>query len=188
VGGQAIKVTFQRRAEFVQLAQKYRVREFTSQLDALARGFHTFFDASVARLLSPWELELLICGAPIIDVDELKKNCLIEVSEHAQMLWRVLAGFTNEERMRFIKFGSGRVSLPSPGTTWTQKLRIDFMNDRRLDRSKALPTAATCSAQIVIPRYSSEQVMADKIRTALRMGADIEQDHAPNLTDLSHFT
>jgi E3 ubiquitin-protein ligase HERC1 len=188
VGGQTVKVTFHRRLEFVQLAQKFRIREFTSQLDALGRGFHTLFDASVARLLSPWELELLICGAPVIDLDELKKNCQIEASDHAQMLWRVLASFTNEERMSFIKFGCGRVSLPPPGTIWTQKLKIDFAKDSRPDRSKPLPTAATCNAHILIPKYTSDDVMAEKIRTALRMGADIEQDHPTNLMDLSHFT
>jgi hypothetical protein len=189
VGGESVPVTFDRRKEFVMLAQKFRVREFTSQLAALGRGFHRFFDASVARLLCPWELEMFICGAPGIEVEELKKNCQIEASEHAQMFWRVMTSFSDEERMQFIKFSSGRVSLPPSGMTWGQKIKIDFLPpDRTPDRLQPLPTAATCSAQVGIPRYSSEKVMAEKIRTAIRMGADIERDHSPNLRDLSSFT
>jgi E3 ubiquitin-protein ligase HERC1 len=188
-GGSAIRVTFNHRREFIQRAQKFRLREFTTQLAAMRHGFSEFFAPAVASLLSPWELELFVCGPPVVDISELRKNCQVERSDHEQMLWRVLETFSNEDRMLFIKFGSGRMSLPPPGMSWSQKLRIDFRSyDDRPDARKPLPTAGTCGSQIHIPRYRSEEVMAQKIRAAIRFGGDIEQDHSANLRDLSEFT
>jgi E3 ubiquitin-protein ligase HERC1 len=187
-GGSSIHVTFENRREFIQRAQKFRIREFSTQIEALRRGFGNFFPQTMAHLLSPSELELFVCGPAEVDVDELRKNCQVDRSEHEQMLWRVLETFSNEERMLFIKFGSGRMSLPPPGMSWGQKLRIDFRSYDRPDERKPLPTAGTCGSQIHIPRYQSEIVMAQKIRAAIKFGGDIEQDHSANLGELSEYT
>jgi hypothetical protein len=56
----------------------------------------------------------------VVDLSELRKNCQVERSDHEQMLWRVLETFSNDDRMLFIKFGSGRMSLPPPGMRWAK--------------------------------------------------------------------
>jgi E3 ubiquitin-protein ligase HERC1 len=187
--GSAIHVTHDRCSEFRERCIEFRVHEFATQLDAMRRGFNEFFDASIASLLTASELELLVCGPQEVPIDELMKNCQVDDSPHARMLWRVLETFTTEERMKFIKFGCGRMSLPPPGMAWGSKLRIEFRDFPQMsDRQQPLPTAATCVSQMRIPKYGSEEVMAHKIRLAINHGTEIDQDHEAAHTDVRHFT
>ena len=189
-GGFNIPVTYERRMEFVQRSKRFRLKEFNTQLDALRKGFNFFFESSVAALLSPWELELLICGDNQCPVSELKKHCIYDNNdEHVQRLWKILEEFTPEERMLFIKFGCGRMGLPPPGMSWSSKLQIQFRStDSRPDAAKPLPTAATCSSTMSIPRYTTDEWMARKLRAAITCAADIEQDHQAIVSDLVEVT
>jgi hypothetical protein len=74
-GGSSMLVTQDRQAEFVQLCKKFRLKEFASQFRAMKRGLDKFFGPMAARLLSPWELEMLCCGRPEFTIEELKANC-----------------------------------------------------------------------------------------------------------------
>jgi len=38
-------------------------------------GFHFIIPKSIISILTPEELELLICGLPNIDIKDLKSNC-----------------------------------------------------------------------------------------------------------------
>jgi hypothetical protein len=148
LGGSSIRVTFERRLEFVQRSRRLRLKEFSVQLEWIRKGFNQFFVASVASILSPWELELLVCGPAEVELEQLTKNYQIDNSEHVQVLWRVLATFSTEEKMKFIQFGRGRMSLPPPRMSWESKLKIDFRTyDSKSDMEKLLPTAGTCSSR-----------------------------------------
>ncbi|OHT14760.1 hypothetical protein TRFO_03035 [Tritrichomonas foetus] len=188
-GGSNVLVTFDRRLEYVQRCKTFRMKEFNEQLKHLAKGFNSFFPATAAIILSPWELELIVCGDNQCPVKEMKKNCSYRADDkHAIMLWEVLEEFTPEERMLFIKFGCGRMGLPPPGMSWPSKLQIQFRSVVKIDAQKPLPTAATCNNMIIIPRYDSKEWMAKKIRTAITLGADIDQDRNANIQELQEFT
>ena len=188
-GGSNELVTFERKEEFLQLCRKFRLKEFNAQLEELRSGFNSFFPSSVAAILAPWELELLICGDNQVPVADLKRLCTFSRDEQAiQMLWKVLESFTAEERLLFIKFACGRMGLPPPGSSWGTNIQIIFKANSKPDPMKPLPTATTCASQIIIPRYSTEEWMAKKIRTAITFGADIDQDHRANISEVSQFT
>jgi hypothetical protein len=185
-GGSQVPVTFERRLEFVERAKKCRLKEFTAPLDALRRGFQVFFAPEVAALFSPWEMELLCCGDNDCPVHELKKLCSYQEGPDADKLWKVLGQLTPAERKMFIKFGTGRGSLPPPGVQWQSKLQIVFLSDNRPDRQKRIPMAETCFSKISIPRYDSCEVYAFKLRQALALGVGIE-DHEPNWREMRDF-
>jgi E3 ubiquitin-protein ligase HERC1 len=189
-GGSATRVTAERRAEFVRRCSKFRLAEFAGQLAAVKRGFARFFNPVAAGLLSPWELELLCCGRPEFSVEELKAHCEFTRGDPVvEMLWRVLEGFSHTERCLFVKFASGRMSLPAPGIAWERPLRIEVMrDDGKPEEKKGCPTAQTCSYRIALPHYKTEEVMARRIRTAILMAGDIEQDHRANYAAVSEFT
>ena len=148
------------------------------------------FAPSAASILTPWEIELLICGDNQCPVEELKKNCSFDSDDrHVKMLWEVLDSFTPEERMLFIKFGCGRMGLPPPGMKWQSNLNIRFKEFYNTEDSvMPLPTAVTCNSKVTIPRYSPTEWMAKKIRTAITMGADIDQDRNAHINDLEAVT
>ena len=188
-GGSTIPVTYERRLEYINKCKKFRVKEFNEQLEALRSGFQVFFPAPASSILAPWELELIICGDNNCPIDEMKRICSYPVNDPTStMLWDVLESFTPEERMLFIKFSCGRMGLPGPGSRWVTPIHIQFRLSDAPDPEKPLPTATTCNSTVVIPRYSSVEVMAKKIRTAITFGSDIQQDHAANFGDIVQFT
>jgi len=188
-GGNNTPVTKARRLEYVQRCKKMRLKEFDVPLQALKSGFNLIFTPSIANLLAPWELELFICGDSQCPISEMKKCCSYNSDEPtAALLWRVLETFTPEERMLFIKFGCGRMGLPPPGMEWTNRLEITFSSNSQPDPLKPLPTAATCSNHMTVPKYQTEEWMAKKLRAAILFGADIDRDHDATISDLAEFT
>jgi hypothetical protein len=180
-GGSQVPVTFERRMEFVERAQKYRLKEFTLQLDALRRGFHTFFPAHVASLFSPWEIDLLCSGSNDCPVAGLRKLCKSNSQADAERLFRLLDKMTPQERIMFIKFTTGRAGLPPPGLEWQDKLDLAFVDAAGPDHKRPLPRAQTCYSKIIIPRYDSDDVYLEKLRASLQHGIDIEDGNPARL-------
>jgi hypothetical protein len=186
-GGSGVEVTFERRLEFVERAQKFRMKEFACQLEALRRGFNQFFAPSVAALFAPWELELLCCGDNSCPVEEMKKVIVSDSPEDLARLWRILEMLTPRERQLFIKFGTGRGGLPPPGLMWQSKLQVFFRASSKPDMARELPISETCFSKVYITRYESDDVYLLKLRAALDCGAGIE-DHLPEWRHLRPFT
>jgi hypothetical protein len=185
-GGKGVRVDRSRLGEYLQMCKKFRLREMKEQLDWLKEGLSYFFPPDALFLLSPWELELIVCGDNTIPVQELERHCRYDQKDKSSaMLWRVLETFSAEERMLFIKFATGRMGLPPPGSRWHSDLTIVWVQSPvRDDAAMGLPTAATCSSTIRIPRYSSEEWMARKIRAAIEFGVDIDTDRQVNFADI----
>lgn len=79
-------------------------------------------------LLTAKQLEQMVCGMPEICVDVLKKVVRYrEVDEQQQLvqwLWRTLEEFSNEERVLFMRFVSGRSRLPANTADISQRFQI----------------------------------------------------------------
>jgi hypothetical protein len=186
LGGSSVRVTRERLGEYIQMCKRFRLREMKVQLDWLKEGISHFFPFDALFLLSAWELELIVCGDNTVPVSELKKHCRFDTKDkNSRMLWSVLEKFSPEERMLFIKFATGRMGLPPPGGKWHSDLTITWVqSSQKDDAAMPLPTAATCSSTIRIPRYSSEEWMSKKIRAAIVFGVDIDTDRQVNFADI----
>jgi hypothetical protein len=176
--------------EYAQMCKKFRLREMQKQLDWLKKGISYFSPPDALFLLSPWELELIVCGDNSVPVTELKKHCRFDQKDKSSvMLWHVLESFSAEERMVFIKFATGRMGLPPPGAQWPSDLMIVWvLSNLRDDTVMLLPTVAICSSTIRIPRNASEEWMAKKIRAAIVFGVDIDADRQMNFADIVQLT
>ena len=79
-------------------------------------------------LLTARQLEQLVCGLPEVSVEMLKKVVRYrDITDSHQLigwLWQSLEEFTNEERVLFLRFVSGRSRLPSNPADITQKFQI----------------------------------------------------------------
>ncbi|KAH0785707.1 E3 ubiquitin-protein ligase HERC2 [Histomonas meleagridis] len=184
--GKITQVTFDNRLKYCELCERFRINEFTDVLSSVREGMKLIFGNSLSALV-PWELRTLLCGDFDIPINELKKQCqifnpVINGVNYEEMLFEALQRFSPEERMLFIKFGSGRMSLPPPGMQWSSMLRIVFQEKMRPDNT--LPRAATCSSEITIPNYSSIDVLEKNLRIAVTFSVDIDQDFDPDLEDV----
>jgi hypothetical protein len=183
-GGARMAVREDQREEFRRLAVKARIREMAEPLAALRRGFTRFFPQQASALLAPWELELLICGPFDMPIADMRKHIGVS-GEHAEMLWRVLEGFTPEERRQFVKFGCGRSGLPPPGRSWTSKLQVKFTGT---SRKELLPTAGVCGSVITIPLYKDEKTLEEKLRKAITFSGTFENDGLGDVEQVRRFT
>jgi hypothetical protein len=179
-GGASVVVGQKERQLWVQLAKEFRASEFNPCLKKMKEGFSMFLSNACTFMVTPDELKSFICGAVEIPIRELKQ--LIQTAnatpDEEKMLFDVLEEFSVDERMLFIKFATGKMSVPAPGASWNGSLNVEFVKLKPKLPPYRLPVAATCSSTVSIPRYPSKKVLAEKLRTAITYGSDIVLDHA----------
>lgn len=96
----------------------------------------TIIPVPLLSLLTAQQLEQLVCGLPEVSVEMLKKLVRYrDITESQQLIgwfWQSLEEFTNEERVLFLRFVSGRSRLPSNPADITQKFQIIKVDRVRL--------------------------------------------------------
>ncbi|XP_047196036.1 probable E3 ubiquitin-protein ligase HERC1 [Hippoglossus stenolepis] len=176
-GGNSIPLSFSNRKEYVERAIEYRLHEIDRQVAAVREGMSWIVPVPLLSLLTAKQLEQMVCGMPEICCDVLKKVVRYrEVDEqHAlvQWFWQTLEEFSNEERVLFMRFVSGRSRLPANTADISQRFQI-MKVDRPYD---SLPTSQTCFFQLRLPPYSSQAVMAERLRYAINNCRSIDMDN-----------
>uniref|UniRef100_A0A4W6C7G9 HECT-type E3 ubiquitin transferase n=1 Tax=Lates calcarifer TaxID=8187 RepID=A0A4W6C7G9_LATCA len=176
-GGQNISLTFANRTEYVERAMDYRLHEMDSQVAAVREGMSTIIPVPLLSLLTAQQLEQLVCGLPEVSVEMLKKLVRYrDITESHQLIcwfWQSLEEFTNEERVLFLRFVSGRSRLPSNPADITQKFQI-IKVDRPIN---GLPTAQTCFFLLRLPPYTSQAILAERLRYSIHNCPSIDMDN-----------
>ncbi|KAK6294039.1 hypothetical protein J4Q44_G00348690 [Coregonus suidteri] len=147
------------------------------EVAVVREGMSWIVPVPLLSLLTAKQLEQMVCGMPEISVDVLKKVVRYrEVEEHhtqVQWFWQTLEDFSNEERVLFMRFVSGRSRLPANTADISQRFQI-MKVDRPYD---SLPTSQTCFFQLRLPPYSSQTVMAERLRYAINNCRSIDMDN-----------
>uniref|UniRef100_A0A8C7YP15 HECT-type E3 ubiquitin transferase n=1 Tax=Oryzias sinensis TaxID=183150 RepID=A0A8C7YP15_9TELE len=176
-GGQNISLTFANRTEYVERALDYRLHEMDSQVAAVREGMSTIIPVPLLSLLTAQQLEQLVCGLPEVSVEMLKRLVRYrDITESHQLIgwfWESLEEFTNEERVLFLRFVSGRSRLPSNPADMSQKFQI-IKVDRPIN---GLPTAQTCFFLLRLPPYSSQAILAERLRYSIHNCTSIDMDN-----------
>ncbi|XP_036385733.1 probable E3 ubiquitin-protein ligase HERC1 isoform X2 [Megalops cyprinoides] len=176
-GGYNIPLTFANRNEYVERALHYRLHEMDRQVVAVREGMSSIIPVPLLSLLTAKQLEQLVCGLPEVSVEMLKKVVRYrDITDSHQLigwLWQSLEEFTNEERVLFLRFVSGRSRLPSNPADITQKFQI-IKVDRPIN---GLPTAQTCFFQLRLPPYTSQAVLAERLRYSIHNCPSIDMDN-----------
>src|SRR5689334_10610005 len=118
--GQNIQVTDENKHEYVSLITELRTTtEIKAQIKAFVAGFHELIPKELINVFNDHDLELLICGLPEIDINDLRANTeyhgLSETSDVIQWFWAALLSFTSEEKALFIQFVTGTSKVPIGG-------------------------------------------------------------------------
>lgn len=177
-GGLTKPVAFSDRAEYVRLAVQARLSEFDRAIESMRVGFSMNVPTFVLPLLTDKELMVRVCGEVTVDLDILKsiiKNKLDGGESDPRMawLWATLEEFTNEERQQFLGFVWGRERLPRDTSGLQLEVRTQASHG-----DEHLPSSHTCFNALDMPRYSSQQVLRDKLRYAIAHCKAIDTDFA----------
>eukprot|EP01017_Pseudomicrothorax_dubius_P038535 TRINITY_DN578_c0_g2_i1.p1 TRINITY_DN578_c0_g2~~TRINITY_DN578_c0_g2_i1.p1 ORF type:complete len:332 (+),score=91.58 TRINITY_DN578_c0_g2_i1:84-998(+) len=179
-GGKSILVTFERRAEYAELVEKVRLEESRKQAEAIRKGLTLIVPEGLLNLLTWRELETLVCGKPIMDVELLRQNTIYKFcSENDQAIeffWRALTEFTPEERSMYLRFVWGRSRLPLTSKDFPMKHQIEILKKGSVEPDMMLPVAHTCFFSIELPKYSTYETLRDKLRYAITHCQAIDTD------------
>lgn len=169
--GASHHVQFCDRWKYAELVYKARFQECMLQMNAIRRGLLCIIPEQALSLLTWHELQLRVCGEPTLNVQYLKRRTVYapkkydEDSEVVQNFWKAVESFSAEDRARFLQFAWARSRLPPEGdsdNTW--RLKVNILEGASDDD---LPTAETCFFNVNVPKYSSYDIMRQKIHLAV---------------------
>ncbi|XP_044259648.1 probable E3 ubiquitin-protein ligase HERC1 isoform X3 [Tribolium madens] len=176
-GGRSIPLTFHNRTQYFEQAVKFRLEEFDLQITSIREGMAGIVPVPLLSLMTADYLEQLVCGMTHISIPILKKIIryreLDENHNLVRWLWNILEGFTDAERVLFMRFVSGRSRLPANLADLSQRFQV-----MKVDKAvNGLPTAQTCFFQLRLPPYTSQDIMAERLRYAINNCKSIDMDN-----------
>lgn len=128
-GGQNIKLTFANRVQYFEQVMRFRLQEFDLQVAAIREGMAGIIAVPLLSLVTHEHMEQLVCGISHISIPSLKKVVryreLDENHQLVQWLWSILESFTNDERVHFMRFVSGRSRLPANLADLSQRFQVN---------------------------------------------------------------
>lgn len=170
-GGHKIRVTLANRWQYVAAATAFALTCMEPLIRHIRRGMYSVVPPRAVRMLTWQELEIAVSGKPEVDLRILKAHTDYEgyrPSDAAiQHFWKVMEGFTQEERSLFIRFAWGRSRLPT-GRRWPKRFKITH-RPMRPDQN-SLPLAHTCFFSIELPPYPTEERMRSALLAAIHYG------------------
>ena len=166
--GGLVPVTALNRREYVRLYVQYTLDvSVAPQFEAFQKGFHKVCGGDALDLFEAEELELLICGNPVLNFQDLEKGATYEdgyiaTSKSVLHLWSVLHSFDEEEKRQFLCFVSGSDRSPIDGLS-----KLALVVSRNGDEDHRLPSAHTCFNHLLLPDYSSPEVLKERLMFAM---------------------
>ena len=164
--GENIMIDYENKNEYVELCVNWFFNESIEEYyESFEKGFYKVFDKKLSKILSPKELELIICGTPTLDFNELKKAAQYEDytpdSKTIKYFWEILLEFNEEEKKKFLFFATGCDRAPINGLS-----SLPFTISRNANIIE-LPSAHTCFNHLILPDYQNKELMKNKILTAI---------------------
>ena len=165
--GENILIDINNKDEYVDLYIDWYFNESIKEyFNSFEKGFYCVFNSNLSKVLTPDELELIICGTQLLDFNELKNAAQYEEytkdSETIKYFWEILLDFNEEEKKKFLSFVTGCDRAPIDGLG---SLQITISNGGT--DIKQLPSAHTCFNNLILPDYRDKEKMKKAILTAI---------------------
>jgi hypothetical protein len=166
-------------------------KSIRSQYEAFAQGFYTCLDRTSLSIFTPEALKMVIEGIEEISIDELEKHTRYEGgfnSGHSLIcsFWNVVRQYPMERKRQLLEFVTASDRVPVNGISSImfviQKngtgdgvrcisphcpFPENFLPQITNDFLQRLPTSLTCFGRLLLPEYSSKEVMEEKLNKAL---------------------
>eukprot|EP00037_Helgoeca_nana_P027065 m.307874 g.307874 ORF g.307874 m.307874 type:complete len:815 (-) comp27396_c0_seq1:2679-5123(-) len=170
--GAEIAVTGENRQEFVRLYTEFILTtSIAPQFEALSRGLHAVCGGPALRLFTPVELELVICGSPQFDFNDLQSVATYDggyskESPCIEWLWDLVHSWDLPQQKQFLHYVTGSDRVPIMGLK-----TMTLVVQRNGSDSDRLPTALTCFGRLLLPEYGSKSKLSERLLLALEHGA-----------------
>jgi len=136
--GENILIDINNKDEYVNLYIDWYFNESIKEyFNSFEKGFYCVFNSNLSKVLTPDELELIICGTQLLDFKEEEKK-------------KFLSFVTGCDRAPIDGLGSLSITISNGGTDINQ-----------------LPSAHTCFNNLILPDYKNKEKMKKAILTAI---------------------
>ena len=171
--GDQIDVTDGNKLDYVKLLEQWKTTfSVNCLLTKFLGGFWEIIPLEVIQKnhITKAELDLIMNGKAIIDVEEIRAYTTFQGAEnfsdnHPQViqLWQTVRELEEEDKRLFLFFvtGTSRVPLDGYDPPFNVTQGVDMPNN-------SLPRAHTCFNQLVLPSYSTIEVMKEKLLFAIK--------------------
>ena len=176
--GRNLAVNDDNKEEYANLIAHHKMSvSLQEQIDSFLDGFYRLIPPELISIFDPQQLELMICGLPDIDFDDLRAHTTYQGYKSSDVqithLWNVLRTFSKEEKALFLQFVTGTSKVPLDGFRALHgNGEIKHFNVHRAYDTNLLPTAHTCFNQLDLPEYQTEEELREKLLIAIREGAE----------------
>jgi len=177
--GENIPVTEQNKEDFVlALLDHMLISGLARQVECFRRGLLRVIPEEVisriAELMSLKEIELMVCGADEIDVDDWEKytqyeNGYSKDSQPVVWFWAAVQSMPHPLRAALLSFATGSSQVPSGGFRFLQP---DLFTIQRVAVTDRCPEAHTCANTIDLPEYTSAEELTSRLHFALAETGD----------------
>jgi hypothetical protein len=171
--GGDIMVTEENKVDYVRLCVDHYFRTYaTGQIAVFLDGFFELIPQEKLAMFTEDELDLVICGIPEIDIDDLRKNCRIVEPYHTRhpvvvTFFNVIRKWSRDDLVRLLYFVTGSSQVPAGGFATLTDQRRPFAIAPGGDADR-MPVAHVGWNQLDLPSYSPEHVMDKQLLCAIR--------------------
>ncbi|KAF6037595.1 HERC2 [Bugula neritina] len=120
------------------------------------------------------------CGSPEIPLHLLKSVAVYKGVDSTDNLiswfWQVMEEFSNIERSLFLRFVWGRTRLPRTVADFRGRDFVLQVMDKYEPPDNFLPESYTCFFLLKMPKYTSLDVLRDKLKYAIYFCKSIDTD------------
>jgi hypothetical protein len=179
-GGNELLVWGQSIDQYCDEVIEFKLMEMKVVCDAVRLGLATQLPPALLHSLTHEELEEMVCGKPDIDLVLLKSTTEYErgcapTDQHIIWFWELLENeFKLQDKKAFLRFTWGRTKLPTSRQAFTQVLKIQGLHKTPADNY--LPVTHTCFFSIELPRYTTKEILRDKLLYAIYNCVAIDGD------------
>ncbi|XP_077992332.1 putative E3 ubiquitin-protein ligase HECTD2 [Glandiceps talaboti] len=165
--GDQIPVTNKNRKEYVDLYVNYLLNDsIYHQFAAFYHGFHSVCASNALIMLRPEEVEILVCGNPNLNLEELEKVTTYEGYSRndptIRYFWEIAKACPIHMQKKLLLFATGSDRIPIGGMS---EMTFKIM---RVDTSTSmLPMAHTCFNQLCLPPYKNRKQLKQKLTIAI---------------------
>ncbi|KAL8816294.1 MAG: hypothetical protein Q9223_004667 [Gallowayella weberi] len=137
------------------------------QFDAFARAFFTCISPEAPSILDVKDFKRLVEGTQEVQVQDLQRISQYDggyTPEHQtiQDFWRTVQGFSPRQVMTLLEFITASDRLPVTGVD-----SVSISIQKNGEGDDRLPTSLTCYGKLLLPAYSSQGVLEEKLCLAI---------------------
>lgn len=136
------------------------------------KGFFAVIDQPTLKMLTPNMLKSILEGSTHLDINDLKRATGYDGyepdSRYIQSFWRIVSNWPEEKQMQLLKFVTAAERVPAGGAK-----NLKFKIQRAYPASdEHLPTSSTCFGTLILPKYSTAEILEKKLSAALKYGLE----------------